>query len=769
MYNDTTIVGKSPPLRGAESRVTGVERFVPDRSRSGALWMKILRSSHAHARIKKMDVRAAEDYPGVGAVLTYEDVPPGEMMCAIFNFKGKILEDRVRFVGDEVAAAAAETEKVAEEALELIKVDYEILPAVFDIEEALKPGAPDVNGTGNNMITTPPHPGIFQSYQGWGDVEKCFAEADHTIERELRTSSVYGGFFPPACIAEWDGDELTITVSHQSPFEVRTSLCNAIGIPENRVRIITPPLSGVFGMLNSAHRFYALASLLARKTGRPVIYKMTPEEFGIYKRRPLDIMRFKMGGKNDGTITALDFDQMQDNGGYGYKSTSYGTMHDIFPDASVKYAGYAVNANLFTSGCIRGVGDVPQAWAYCQAVNDIAEKMGLDPITVWKKNHTRTGDPRRGDGRPGLTVSSEAFDEMLDRGAEAIGWQDKWKGAGIPYNVNGPRKKAVGVAAALHVSGTPVKTTGATVSVNWDGTVQVSIGYTELGTGSKTTFAQICAEVLGLKIDDVHVIKDTDTDTVPFAPGTGASRAMHIGGSAVKVAALDARQQILRLAHEAQWVADILRKDVASWEDLDIADSYVFVKEDPERRASVREIVCGPPGPPVVPQIIGRAGRHDIPMSGPTAYITMVCFADVEVDTETGKIEVLKLISGNDIGRVVNPAICENQIFGGTMMSLGYALMEEIVFDPATGRCLNPALTDYWMPTSMDAPPVEVLFADNIDPVGPLGIKAIGEAPTICPHASIAGAVYNAIGVKINRLPMTPDVVLEALGRIKCR
>jgi len=765
MYKDMSVVGKGVPLREGHPKVTGMEKFAPDRGLTGALWMKILRSPHPHARIRRIDVTGAEALPGVEAVLTYKDAPPNDILCGIFNFKGKVLEDRARFVGDEVAAIAAESEKVAEEALDLIQVEYEKLPAVFDIEEALKPDAPDVSGVGTNRVSTPPEPGIFQSNQGWGDVKEGFAEADATVECEVRTQSIYGGFFPPACIAEWDGDKLTIMISHQCPFELRTVLCNALDIPENKVRIIAPLVAGTFGMLNSAHRFWHIAALLSKKAGKPVVYKMTLEEYGVYKRRPYDILRVKMGGKKDGTITALDYEQLHDNGGYGYKSTAYGTMHDIFPRANVRFHNSGVNTNKFGSGCIRGVGDVPQALAINQAVDMLAEKLGVDPLTIWKKNHTRTGDPRRTMGFPGKTVSSEAYDELIDKGAEAIEWGRKWRGWGKPYEVTGPKKRGVGMAAAVHVSGIPFLPAASTIRVNHDGTAQVSIGFTELGTGCKTTFAQICAEVLGLKFEDAYVVKDVDTDTVPYALMTGASSALHVGGSVVKLAAADAKRQILEMAHTAPWSPDSLKKGVEKPEDLDIKDSFIFVKADPSRRAAIKEVVA----PPFAPMVIGRANRQDLPFPGPTAYITLAGFADVEVDTETGKVNILKLVAGHDSGRIINPEVCENQVYGGTLQSLGYALMEEVAFDPATGKPLNPALSDYWWPTSLDTPPMDVIFSDNIDPVGPLGAKGIGEAPAICPHAAIASAIYNAIGVRMNELPLTPDKVLEALGRIKYR
>jgi len=763
MYNDTSIVGKGLPLREGYTKVTGMERFAPDRGLAGALWMKILRSPYAHANIKNIDVTKAEALSGVIAILTHKDVPLKEISDH-FAWQGRALADRVRFVGDEVAAVAAVSEKIAEEALDLIQVEYEELPTVFDMEEALKPDAPDIRGVGTNRASSPPDPGfVMQSPQEWGDIEQGFAAADAAIECGLTTQSIYGAFFPPACIAEWYGDKLTLMISHQGPFQLRNWLCQALDIPEHRVRIIAPLVSAAMGMLNSVQKFWHIAALLARKSGRPIIYKMTLEEYGVYKSREPSTFRVKMAGKKDGTITALDWDQIHDNGAYGQRTTTIGTMHDLLPRANVRYTHCGASTNKLTPADIRGVGDVSQAQAINQAVDMLAEKLGLDPLLVWKKNHMRAGDPRRAlDLLAKLTLTTEAYDEMIDKGAKAIEWEKKWKGWAKPYETSGSKKRAIGMAVGLHVSGVPIIPAASTIRINHDGTAHVSAGTMELGQGCKTTYAQIAAELMGFKFEDVYVVKDVDTETTPHAPVTGGSGSLHIEGSAVKVAALDAKKQLLEQAHTASWSPNRLKGGIEKPEDLDIKDSMIYVKADPSKRAAIKEVLSH-----FGPMIIGRGSRHDLPVPGPAPYITAVGFADVEVDEETGAVNILKLVQCNDSGRIINPEICENQIYGGTLMSLGYALMEEIAFDPMTGKPLNPALTDYWAPTSLDTPPMDVIFSENIDPLGPLGAKGIGEATAICPHPAIASAIYNAIGVRIDKLPITPDKILHALGKLK--
>jgi len=650
---------------------------------------------------------------------------------------------------------------VAEQALDLIAVDYEKLPAVFDIEEALKPDAPDVSGTGTNKVTTAPH-FPFENYHEWGDIKKGFAEADATIESEIRTQSIYGSFFPPACIADWHADKLTIMLPHQHPHWVKEVIAQTLDIPEINVTIIAPTVQASMGMFNSCHRYYYIAALLAKKAGKPVIFKMTLEEYGVYKRRESNIINIRAGGKKDGTITAFDYYHIHDCGAYGGKPNTVIFMNDIFARSNVKSDCFGVKTNTFLAGCIRGVGHVPQGMGINQSVDILSEKLGVDPLTTWKKNHIKPDDPRR-TMDPGMTLSGEAFDEMIDKGAKAIEWERKWQGWGKPYQIIGPHKRGVGVAVGLNASGGPTGVASASVEMNRDGSVRVLSGSMELGTGCKTSQAQLCAEILGFKFEDVHVVEDVNTDTIPPPAPTGASNSMHVQGAAVKVAAADAKQQLLEMAHNAPWSPDRLKEGVEHPEDLDIKDSMIYVKADPSRRATIKE-VFQTGGAPI---IIGRARRHDLPYPGPAATITMTCFADVEVDTETGSVHVLKVVQCTDSGRIINPAICENQTYGAALMSFGYALMEEIIFDPITGKPLNLALSDYWWPTSMDAPAMDAIFSENIDTVGPLGAKGIGEASIILPHAAIANAIYSAIGVRMSQLPISPDKVLKALGEIK--
>jgi len=769
MTEDMTIIGKEIPLKDGHTRVTGTLKYARDYTLPEAAWMKVLRSPYAHAKIRGIDTSKAEALPGVHAVITHKNVPQREILCPILNWKSNIMEDRTRFVGDEVAAVAAETEEIAEEACNLIEVDYEKLPTVFDMEEAIKPDAPklftDANGVETNIVKSPPDPGLYASLVEIGDIKKGLEEADATADIELRTQRVYTAFFPGACIAEWDGDKLTLILSHQVPFDNAKCISQTLEIPQHKIRIIAPPLPGSFGHFNSAQRFWFLAALLSKKAGRPVIYKMTMEEFGVYKARDSEINRVQFGAKKDGTVTALNLEVLHDNGAYGYKTTSYCLMYDVFTTPNLRYSDVGVCVNKFSTGCLRGVGNIPATPSVNQAVDTVAEKLGLDPRIIWKKNHIKA----KGEVRlfyPEISyATSEAYDELIDKGSEAIEWERKWKGWGKPYKVIGSKRRAVGMAVSNYLGGVPPLSGAALVNINSDGTAQVTCGTMELGQGPKTIFAQICAETLGFKIENVDLVRDVDTQTFPYMCMTGASTSTFIGTPLVKKAAEDAKRQLLEAALTKESGPETLKKGVKSIDELDIKDSMIYVKADPSRCEPV-ELVTAFGTEDQVPMIIGRANMTDYPLDR-FPSVALVGFADVEVDTETGQVKVLNVIQCDDAGRIINPATSRNQYYGGTAQSLGYALMEEVAFDPVTGKVLNPALVDYWMVGSLDMSPVEVIFSEGIDPVSAYGVKGMGECSAMTPHAAIASAVYNAIGVRISQLPMTPDRILKALGKIK--
>ena len=750
MVRELNVVGKRVLLKDAIRKVTGKEIFSDDLELPGMLYAKILRSPYPHARIRSIDTSKAEALPGVKAVITYKDSPPTHILCAIHNWEGPVLDKIVRFVGDEVAAVAAVDEETAEEALDLIEVDYEILPAVVDVEEAMKPGAPTVHEIGyvNNVRNWEAFPGAFPMFgpvAKRGDVEKGFAEADLIVEHEVRTPSLHPGQMElGTCVAWWNDDKLTLWISHQCPFEIRGVIAKVLGMPECKVRIIAPTVGGAFGFHNSSSRFLFISALLAKKAGRPVKYRFTREELLIHKRRDSTIQRLKIGLKRDGAFTALVQEHIFDNGAYGFKIHPYCNSWDMYRIPNFDERFYGVATNKISSGCIRGVGNFTTTLGREQIVDMALEKLGLDPLEFRMKNHIRATDV------PPPTTS-EAWDDCIRKGAEAIGWKEKWKGFGKPYEVKGSKRRAVGMAVSMHLSGITALPVSAVVIIDRDGKARLLLGFQDLGTNMTTTMAQIVAEALGFRLEDV-VVEDRDTDYLPYAPMTGASITAYIGGSVAKVAALDAKRKLL------DYAAKLLK---VKPEELDIKDSRVYVKERPEVGMKVEEVTSSP----LAPIIIGAAPFHDLPIT-PPAITCIAAFADVEVDVETGEVKILKLVQVNDMGQPINPEVCENQMGGGMHMSAGAALLEELVHDPNDGRVLNPSLLDYKEMTALDFPTPVTLIAENIDPAGPFGAKGLGEAPANCAHAAIAAAIYNAIGVRINEFPITPDKILKALGRV---
>jgi len=757
---DFKIVGKSVPVKDGVEKVTGRLKYAVDFSVPGMVYGKILRSPHAHAKIKRIDTNRAEALPGVLGLVTYEDAPDRDWLGVWYNYKGHIMDDTVRFVGDEVAAVAAVSEDVAAEALDLIEVEYEPLPAVFDPEEAMKPEAPLLRPEGNAR-----DPSIIS----WGDVERGVEESDVVLESEMSfDSQQYAPIGPNACIAEWQGDRITLWSSTQTPSELRDAIAGGLGIPLSKVRVIAFPSGCSFGLWWS-NNFHLITALLARKVRRPVKIVLTQEEsFATVKRRHRERSKGRIGCKKDGDIVFIDVDHVFDNGGYGYKPDPGFLCCDLWgrsPHGRYKVQGVATN--LVTAGCMRGVGDVTMGAFVERLVDLAAEELDMDPVEFRLRNHIRAGEPlRKGDKYwegfphfkkpPIVPLTSEGVGECLRKGAEAFGWKDRWAGWGRPSAVDGSKRRAVGAATSIHSSG--VCLTGdvsAVVRVHSDGSATVCVSVGRHGQGSETTQAQVAAETLGVPLDRVEV-EAGDTEACPWSHGSVASTAAHRSGFATWAAALDARSQILDIA--AEHYLD------SKPEELDIEEGIVFVRTDPKRRIAIADVLSQHrPETLAPPVIVGR----------PTCYMPADAFArnfgahfvEVEVDTETGQVRLLDYVATQDSGTVLNPKVLANQVIGGAIMGSGFALMEGLVFDEA-GRVLNPNFLDYKVLRAPDFPlSPRVIFSEPYDPLGPYGAKGGGEAPACAPIPAIAQAVYNAIGARLD-VPMTPERVLRALGRI---
>ena len=773
------IAGKGVPVKDAKEKVTGSLKYAVDMEVQGMVHGKILRSPHPHARIVRIDTSRAEALPGVVGTVTHLDAPPHVWENAWFNYRGKVLDGIARFHGDDVAAVAAMREDIAEAALELIDVEYELLPTVFDPEEAMKPDAPQIREEGNVR-----DPYVVE----WGDVEKGEQEADFTVDCEIRfASQQMAPLGRNACIAEWNGDRVTLWTSSQTPSELRDGIHEAFGIPLSRVRVFALPSGSSFGNWWSAN-FMLITALLARKVRKPVKIELTNEEcMATVKRRHIEISRGRMGCTNDGTLTLAKFDHIIDNGGYGFKDDvgffcvdNWGRAHHGH------YAIHGVNTNLLTAGCMRAVGDVTLGACVERVADMCAIKVDMDPVEFRLKNQVKTGERLRMqhsrqymrgsleeylEGIPEeqrkewpklFHLSSGSTDEILRKGAEAFGWKEKWKGWGVPYAVDGPRRRAVGVGTGAHVCGVEFEgNVSAVVRINPDGSAKVHCAVGRQGQGSETTQVQVAAEELGIPFDKVE-IETGDTDSCPWSHGSLASNSMYRVGWATRAAAKDAKRQLLEIAGREFFDA--------SPDELDVSDGVIFSKDPHKRniRVTVEEALNHFRSADALGQASSITGRPAGPMPPASTFARHFAahFAEVEVDTETGEIRLLDFLATQDSGTIMNPQVMKNQMIGGAICGAGFAIYEALVFEEGSGRIKNANLLDYKLLRAADFPlRGEVIYGDSYDPVGPFGARSAGEAPAAAAGPAIAQAVYNAIGMWVD-MPMTPENVVAALDRV---
>lgn len=755
MVKELSVVGKGLPLKDAHEKVTGSIKFTVDISLSGMLYAKVLRSPYAHARIIRIETSKAELLPGVEAIITHRDVPEEEWIGSGMSYLGRVLDERVRFVGDEVAVVAAVNKYVAEEALNLIEVEYEELPHVFDVEKAMDPDAPLVSPHGNVRPAT---------FSEWGDIDKGFGEADLVVEHRTRLGNVqHAPLGRNACIASWEGEKVTIWASTQAPFQLRDELARFLKMPQNRVRVIGLPTGPSQGLWYT-NNFHFITVLLAKKARKPVKLELTQEEsFATVKRKEKPLSWGKLGVKRDGSFTAIHFKHYFDNGAYGVKNNPFESVSDLWGGKTPhgRFEFYGVSTNLLTAGCMRGVGDVTVGFCMEQLIDKAAEELGIDPLEIRLKNHIRAGDPLHsysdvynmfGVPIPALSLSSCGLEECIKKGAEAIGWRERWQGWGKPAEINGTKRRGLGMAVACHICGEMwLGCSSVIVEINHDGSIHLLTGVACMGQGVETTQAQIAAEELGVSIESI-VGTHGDTETCPWCVPTVASISAHHTGLATQAAAADAKRQLCELASRDLGVPP---------NDLDIKNGIIYVLKEPDKGIPIN-IVTAKFLPEFLapPAIIGRAWSN-VPLS-PIAKMFMAHFVEVEVDTDTGEVEIVRYVAVHDSGKIINPQVCDNQVAGGVLLGCGFGLVEDLIFDDRTGRILNPNYMDYKILTALDIPDPEISYVEVIDPVGAFGIKGIGEGPPIPPPAAIAQAIHNAIGIRLDA-PITPEKILRAL------
>lgn len=764
----TRVVGQSRPRVDGVKLATGQPAFTDDVRLPGLLHARILYSPHAHARIRRIDASRARALPGVHAVLTYEDLRPVRFTTAGQSYPEPSpadtvsLDRKVRFVGDRVAAVAAETPEIAEEALRLIEVEYEVLPAVLDMEKAMEPGAPQIHDE-------PDARGIYDATRNIaahleaeaGDPDAAFAASDLVLEREYRTQQVQQTPLEPhVCITWWDEDDrLVIRTSTQVPFHVRRILAPVLGLPPRRIRVIKPRIGGGFGVKQEV-LIEDICAHLTIATGRPVRLEYTrEEEFRSSRSRHPQILRLKAGVSRDGTLQALELRLLGNTGAYGAHALTVQTNTgskalSLYRCQNLRFVMDAVYTNLPPAGAFRGYG-VPQGtFALESFMDELAEALGMDPIAFRRKNWVRPGDvfalaKALGEGREGFEtpIASCGLPQCVEQAAKAIGW-----GQVVRTDPARPHiRRGQGLACATQGSGIPGLDMGAaSIKMNDDGSFNLLIGATDLGTGSDTALAQIAAEVLGTDPEEI-IVYSSDTDFTPFDKGAYASSTTYISGGAVKKAAEEVARQIKEVAGK------MLHADPAT---LHLRERAVWAPDG--RSVTLEEVALHSLHVAEQHQIMATAS-HMSYLSPPPYAAT---FAEVEVDVETGEVRVLKLACAVDCGTPINPAAAEGQIEGGLTQALGYAVCEEMLYDEA-GRLLNPSLRDYHIFRADEMPEITAILVPTYEPSGPFGAKAVAEIPMNGVAPAVANAVYAATGARIRQIPLTPERVRAALKALR--
>jgi CO/xanthine dehydrogenase Mo-binding subunit len=752
MSEQYSVVGRRVHRVEGFDKVTGEAKYIADIALPGLLIGKILRSPYPHARILRIDTSRAERVRGVRAVVTAEDTikrPWG----AFFADQYILSVGKTRYVGEEVAAVAATDADAAEEALDLIDVEWEPLPAVFDAEEAMQEGAPLIHEDKERNIA------MTMEIER-GNIEQAFAESDLIVEDTFQSMPQWHCAIETiGSVAEYaPGGKYTIYMNTQTLFNARYRIAAALGVRETDVRIIQSAVGGGFGGKSCDDNNALVAAVLARRARKPVKIINTREEEFLAGSRPRVFMKIdvKLGFKKDGRIRAKQTRIIADNGAYSAKApaiTGVAAMrHDTcYRYTDVKTQAYLVYTNKIPTGAFRGFGNPSAEWAVEQAIDKGAHQLGIDPIEIARINAAEPGyvSPH------GNRVTSCELRQCVDMVEKMIDWKKK--------RAEKKPNTGLGLACTVHVSGKrhfgDYDGSSATIKINEDGKALILSGEGECGQGVYTAMCQIAAEELGVPVEDVEM-SQADTDLTTFCLGAFASRLTYVSGNAVKNAAAKVKEQLFEQA------AEMLEADPA---DLVSRDGKIYVKGAEQKALTVGDVARARlfrhGGAPIV-----GSGSFDADSVLPDktrfgnesgAYNYGVQAVQVEVDPETGQVKVLEYVIASDCGTVIYPIGAEGQVEGGLAQGLGYALTEGLRFDE--GRPLNPNFSDYRIPSMRDMPPLKHAFAESYEPTGPFGAKGLGELNMDPTAAVISNAIFDAVGVRIKTLPITPEKILKAI------
>jgi 4-hydroxybenzoyl-CoA reductase alpha subunit len=756
MMEKYSVIGKSVPKIDSRAKVTGQAKYTGDLRLPNMLTGKILTSPHAHARILNIDTSEAEKLPGVKAVITHKDVPSLKYGISPARWDENIFcIDKVRFVGDKVAAVAALDEETVYKALKLIKVEYEVLPAVFDPIEALGESAPQIHDEYPGNINTEIH-------QNFGDVENAFAKA-HLVRTDkfIGQRTYQCPIEPHSAISIWEGGKLTIYASTQSPHYFQHYIAREFGLPMGDVRVIKTYVGGGFGGKLEPTGLEFAGAVLARITGRPVkMFYDRADMFAHNRGRHRQIMEITSGVDKEGKILGVHANFIMDGGAYtslGIASAYYaGAMLTLTYDfENYKFDMVRVYTNLPACGAQRGHGAPQPRYAFECHLDNVAAELGLDPVELRLKNARKPNTITPNE----FKVNSCEMTACLEKAREISDWNQK-KG-------KLPQGRGIGIAVGSFVSGagypiyrTNLPHSAAIIKVHPDGTAAtLYVGATDIGQGSDTVLCQMAAEAMGYTYENMRIIS-ADTETTPHDFGAYASRQTLMSGAAVKQAGEEIKKQLLEMA------AVMMDKNSVN---LDCREGIVFSKLEPEKTipfaAVAREFFVkkGPlvgSGAYTPPQLGGKF--KGAPVGTSPAYSFAAQISEVEVDEETGEINVIDVWDVHDCGTVINPALLHGQVHGALYMGMGESIWEEVQFD-RNGKILNANLSDYRMPTALDMPRITSALVDSYEPAGPWGVKEVGEGATIPTMGCYANAIYDAMGVRVNSLPLSYEKVWRAL------
>jgi 4-hydroxybenzoyl-CoA reductase subunit alpha len=756
MSDNYAVIGKNLPKIDGRVKVTGQAKYTGDLKFPNMLVGKILTSPHAHARILSIDTAEAEKLPGVKAVITHEDVPGLKYGISPARWDENIFcIDKVRFVGDKVAAVAAIDEETVYKALKLIKVEYEVLPAVMDPIEAMREGAPQIHDEYPGNINTEVH-------QSFGDVEQAFAEAYHVRTDQFIGQRTYQSPIEPhSAISIWEGGKLTVYTSTQSPHYFQYYIAREFGLKMGDVRVIKTYVGGGFGGKLEPTGLEFAGAVLSRITGRPVkMFYDRHEMFAHNRGRHKQIMKVTTGVDKNGKILGVHADFIMDGGAYtslGIATAYYaGAMLPLtYEFDNYKFDMLRVYTNLPACGAQRGHGAPQPRYAFECHLDMVAGDLGMDPMELRLRNarQPNTVTPNA------FQVNSCELKACIEKGVEISGWKDK--------RGKLPPGRGIGGAVGSFVSGAgyPIYRTNlphaaAIIKVHEDGTAAtLYTGATDIGQGSDTILCQMAAEAMGYNYENMKIVS-ADTETTPHDFGAYASRQTLMSGAAVKQAGEEVKAQLLEIAAEMM--------DVAA-EDLDCREAWIYRKANPDERKPFTEVAReffvrrGP--------LVGR-GSYTPPKLGGTfkgapvgtspAYSFCTQISEVEIDEETGEVDVKEVWDVHDCGKVINPALLHGQVHGALYMGMGESIWEEVVFDDK-GKIVNGNLGEYRLPTALDMPKITSELVDSVEPAAPWGVKEVGEGATIPTMGCFANAIYDAMGVRIHSLPLSYEKVWRAL------